>query len=175
MCAQCRYATGRDGKKKDNKNMKDIYICTSTQAVGSRVNRHFADVAPHYVSIMHLCVFPVALARQWLMQPIQWREQLSLTLTKKRIKRCLSCGNFHIISHETYRIFFTELKLIDRSTVTNSMYKVRSSTLLLYNIYNKSELAVITAGDLYQEVSSKGRRRREGCSCSTQVFLFYFI
>lgn len=70
--------------------MKDIYICTSTQAVGSRVNRHFADVAPHYISIMHLCCFPVALARQWLMQPIQCREQLSLTLTKKKESRDVS-------------------------------------------------------------------------------------
>lgn len=64
--------------------MKDIYICTSTQAVGSRVNHHFADVVPHYVSNMNLCCFPVALACQWLMQPIQCREQLLLTLTKKK-------------------------------------------------------------------------------------------
>lgn len=62
------------GEKSSNKNIKYIYICTLKQIVGSRINRLSTVVALMKAPNMHLCSFCLALALQWLMQPIKCRK-----------------------------------------------------------------------------------------------------
>lgn len=83
--------------------IKYIYICTLKQIVGSRINRHSTVVTLMKLPVRHPCSFCLALALQWLMQPIKCREHKLTILTRNS---SLSNDSFHIIRHVMWQRHF---------------------------------------------------------------------